>query len=98
MTLVVPEERKLIAAGTPSALRTFDRQATNGPWTLSCTGRSCDGAVVELVAAKGSLPIMVLGTHWRLPPAAAPLMAAKPEHAQPQYLPHATILIGRMRV
>jgi hypothetical protein len=53
---------------------------------------------VELVAADGSLPIMLLGTHWRLPPAAAPLLAAKPAHAQPQYLPHATILISRVRV
>ncbi len=98
LTLVVRKEQRLVAAGVPDSLRTFDREARDGPWSLACTGRSCDGAIVELVAADGPLPIMLLGTHWRLPPAAAPLLAAKPAHAQPQYLPHATILISRVRV
>jgi hypothetical protein len=40
--------------------------------------RSCDGQVATIVTGPEPLDLRVTGTHWRLPPAAAPLLAAKP--------------------
>jgi hypothetical protein len=71
---------------------------TRAPYTLTCTGRSCDGAVVQLDLRGGPVDVQMVATHWRLPPAAAPLRAARPLHARPQYLPDATLLISRVRI
>jgi hypothetical protein len=71
---------------------------TKAPYTLTCTGRSCDGAVVQLDLRGGPVDVQMVATHWRLPPAAAPLRAARPLHARPQYLPDATLLISRVRI
>ena len=98
VTLTAPEDAQLLSAGAQGQLRSVGAKEGKGPYALSCTGRSCEGVVLEMVAGPRPLDLTVLGTHWRLPPAAAPLLAAKPANAQPQYLPHATILVSRTRV
>ena len=96
---LVADGARVAAAGAPGQLRRFDPRATDETATLSCTGRSCDGTLLEL-QVRGNQPVelTVLGTRWSLPSAAAPLMAARPVHARPQYLPDATILVSRLRV
>ena len=96
--LVAPEDATVLAAGAPGGLQKIHAAESDGPYTLSCTGRSCEGALLELVVGPKPVTLTVLGTHWRLPPAAQPILAAKPANAQPQYLPDATILVGRVQV
>jgi hypothetical protein len=99
VSLLAEDGSRVIAAGAPSQLRRFDPGAAPGPASLTCTGRSCDGTLLAL-QLKGTQPLQltIVGTHWGLPAAAAPLQALRPVHARPQYLPDATILIGRLRV
>lgn len=95
--LVASDGTRVVAAGAPGQLRRFDPQARDDLATLSCTGRSCDGAVLELqVRGDAPLTLMVLGTRWSLPASAAPLQAARPANARPQYLPDATVLVRRI--
>ncbi|GAA4041600.1 M20/M25/M40 family metallo-hydrolase [Sphingomonas rosea] len=74
------------------------RPGTKAPYSLTCTGRSCDGAVVQLDLGTAPVTVQLTATHWRLPPAAAPLQAARPRFARPQYLPDATILVSRLKL
>ena len=96
---LVTDGARVVAAGAPGQLRRFDPQANDTTATLSCTGRSCDGAVLELqIRGEEPLNLTVLGTRWSLPASAAPLIAARPAHARAQYLPDATILVSRLQV
>ena len=95
--LLAPADAAIRALGAPGQLRPVSSGGT-GPYRLSCMGRSCDGQLLELLVGPQPLQLTVVGTHWRLPDAAQPLLAARPANAQPQYLPHATILVGRLRV
>jgi hypothetical protein len=96
---LVADGARVIAAGAPGQLRRFDPSAIDDTATLSCTGRSCNGTLLELqIRGNQPLELTVLGTRWSLPPSAAQLMAARPVNARPQYLPDATILVSRVRV
>jgi hypothetical protein len=70
----------------------------SGSYSLTCTGRSCDGQVLELLLGPSPVVLTVVGTRWLLPPAAAPLKAAQPRFARAQYVPDATVLVGRVRI
>ena len=97
-SLIAPAGARVRALGTPGQVRPVSGREGSGPFTLTCTGRSCDGQVVELLLGPSPVALTVVGTRWSLPTAAAPLKAAQPRHAQAQYLPDATILISRLRV
>ncbi|WP_205480578.1 M20/M25/M40 family metallo-hydrolase [Sphingomonas arenae] len=98
VTIMAPEQADVRAAGLAGETRPIRAEGTKGSYTLSCTGRRCDGALLEMVVGTAPVQLTLIGTQWRLPPAAAPLLAAKPANAQPQYLPHATIVVERMRI
>lgn len=74
------------------------KPGTKAPYSMTCTGRSCDGAVLQLDLGLAPVRVQLTATHWRLPSAAAPLAAARPAFARPQYLPDATILVGRLKL
>jgi hypothetical protein len=98
VSLIAPPEAGLLAAGAPESLRAFDPAATDGRFVLRCIGRSCDGAEVDLVtAARGPLALTVIGFHPGLPDAATPILAARPDHARPQYSPDASYAVARRR-
>jgi hypothetical protein len=97
--LVADPGAAVVAAGAPGQLRRFDPGAEGPIATLACTGRSCEGAVLELqLRGTEPLPLLIIGTRWSLPPSAAPLMAARPADARAQYLPDATILVSRTQL
>ena len=96
ISLTVARKDGLKAAGFNDRSVTFAQ--AKAPYALTCTGRSCDGAVALLETDGAPLDVQVTATHWRLPPAAAPLLAARPKFARPQYLPDATVLVKRIRV
>ena len=98
IALTAPEGAAIAGLGIPGQVRAIDSKRAKGPYSLSCTGRSCDGQVVELLVGPQPVKVQVTGTRWALPAAAAPLVAARPANARPQYLPDATITIERMRI
>jgi len=59
---------------------------------LRCTGRSCEGLVIEAVLGNARpVTAELYSTRFGLPPEAAPLIAARPRNAIPQYAPDSTI-------
>jgi hypothetical protein len=98
VSLVAPPDSVLIAAGTPSFLRSYGEGAPDDRWLLRCVGRSCDGAELDLVV-RGADPVefFVLGSRPELPEAGAALIAARPATARPQYSPDSTLSFARLR-
>lgn len=96
--LIAPAEANVAAMGVPGQVRSVDAAQSKGPYALTCTGRSCDGQVVEMWIGQAPVELMVVGTRWALPPVAAPLKAAQPANARAQYLPDATLTVERLRV
>ena len=59
---------------------------------LRCTGRSCDGLVIEaLLGDARPVAAELFSTRFGVPPQGAPLIAARPHNAIPQYAPDSTI-------
>nr|WP_314445147.1 M20/M25/M40 family metallo-hydrolase [uncultured Sphingomonas sp.] len=98
IVLLAREGSAIAGLGVPGQVRTIDAKGTKGPYSLSCTGRSCDGQVVELLVGPQPVQLQVTGTRWSLPTVAAPLIAARPANARQQYLPNSTITIERIRI
>ena len=96
--LIAPPTAKVAALGIPGQVRRITGAQSGSPYTLTCTGRSCDGQVVELWVGPKPIELMVVGTRWSLPAAAAPLKAAQPRNARAQYLPNATLTVERIRI
>ena len=80
------------------ALRRATSQGSSGRYRLSCTGRSYNGQVLQMLVGPRPLELLLTDTRWSLPPAAAPLQAARPAFARPQYLPDSTVLVSRLKV
>jgi len=98
VTLVAAKDAVVRGLGVPGQLRPIDPRQSMGSYALTCTGRSCDGQVVELLVGPKPIVLTIVSTRWTLPPAAALLKAAQPATARAQYLPDATIVVSRMRV
>jgi hypothetical protein len=98
VALIAPPEARLRAAGGGAFVQRFERGRDTDKYYLRCVGRACDGAVLDLIVG-GAQPVAfkIVGTRSGLPPAAAPLVRARPAFARPQYGPDATIAIGRAR-
>jgi hypothetical protein len=69
-----------------------------GDYSLRCTGRSCDGFTFDLLLGS-TAPVdgTLIGNVARLPASAAPLVAARPELARPQYVPDASYALVPVR-
>ena len=67
--------------------------------TLRCTGRSCDGLVIEAVLGEaGPVAAELYSIRFGLPPQGAPLAAARPRNAIPQYAPDSTITRSQVKL
>jgi hypothetical protein len=93
----LPAGADVRALGVPGQLRTISRLGS-GPATLTCTGRSCEGAVFAMLIGKAPIPAEIIASWWGLPDTASPLLAARPQFARPQYLPDSTVTVGRVRL
>lgn len=97
VTLLAPAGSAIRGMGVPGQVRRVDAAGT-GLYQLSCTGRSCDGQVMELLVGPRPVELMVLGTRFSLPPVAAPLKAAQPRNARPQYVADSILTVERVRI
>ncbi|MBV9932277.1 MAG: M28 family peptidase [Alphaproteobacteria bacterium] len=79
------------AAGTAGSTVRFGAGAGKEPTYVRCTGRSCDGATIDLALGGKPVEAIVVGVRNALPAAAAPLVRARPATAQPQYSPDTSV-------
>lgn len=96
IALVSRKKADIRAAGAAGYLRQID-QSDEGRTVVRCFGRSCDGAVLDLVIG-GAEPMDLTLVSWRpqLPAGARPLLAARPKLARPQYAPDGSITVQRI--
>jgi hypothetical protein len=89
----------VLAMGLPGKRRVIDREAEQGPSIIRCTGRTCDGLEVEvLLGTDQPVVAMLVATRFVPPPEAAPLLAARPRDAQPQYSPDSQVRVRAIRL
>ncbi|MEA3063543.1 MAG: hypothetical protein QOJ94_3324 [Sphingomonadales bacterium] len=73
--------------------------AAKDPYFVRCVGRSCDGAVLDLLVGRaGSLALTLIGIRSGLPLEGGTLLRARPANAQPQYSPDVTIGVAKVRL
>jgi hypothetical protein len=83
--LIAPDDARIRAAGIDGFVRPIN-QTEDGKYSVSCFGRSCDGAVMRIVTTQDKpIEFIVLGGKVPLPASAAALLAARPRFARPQY-------------
>jgi hypothetical protein len=99
VSIKAPGDADLRAASIGGVERRFGRGQPEQPFHLRCAGRSCDGATLELLTGSSKpVELVVSAVRAGLPPSAAPLLAARPAHAAPQYHPDATVYVARLKV
>lgn len=85
LALIAPAYAKVRSAGVAGFIRAID-PSLDGNYSISCSGRSCDGALLQLtIDQPDPVKFIVLGSKALLPPSAAPLLSARPKVARPQY-------------
>ena len=87
LLLYFGEKVDVRAAGTGGSTVPFGADDGKAPTYVRCTGRSCDGAAIELGLGARPAEAIVVGVRNGLPPAAAPLVRGRPATAQAQYSP-----------
>jgi hypothetical protein len=99
IALIAPEDARIETAGTAGFVRPIASPGSGGKFSISCTGRSCDGAelTIEQASAK-PIDFTVIGARNGLPPSAAPLLRARPSNARPQYTPDETVAVAHVKV
>jgi hypothetical protein len=99
IVLIAPAAAHIRAAGVPGFMRAIGDESSTGKFTIACTGRSCDGAVLTIMLrGDDSVTFTVVGARNGLPGSAAPLVRARPRFARPQYTPDETVTITQVTV
>lgn len=94
-----PESADVLAMGLPGAAVAIPADGLPTKPALRCTGRSCEGLVIEAVLANPRpVTVELYSTRFGLPPQAAPLIAARPRNAIPQYAPDSTITRSHVKL
>ena len=97
--VIVPAEARIRAAGMAGFVRPAGDSASDGKFTITCTGRSCDGAELRVdLGTANPVEFTVVGARNGLPDAAAPLVAGRPALARPQYTPDETVAFSKVRL
>jgi hypothetical protein len=85
LALVAPANAKIRSAGAAGFIRPIDPNL-DGRYSIGCSGRSCDGALLQLTIDQVEpIKFVILGSKAPLPPSAVTLLAARPKFARPQY-------------
>jgi hypothetical protein len=94
-----PEKARLIAIGLPEGPVAIPAKGEPDKAVLRCTGRSCNGLVIEAVLAdRAPFVAELFAARYALPSQGAALQAARPRNAVPQYSPDETITLRRIRL
>ena len=97
--LIAPAEAYLRSAGASGFVRPIGSADSDGQFTISCTGRSCDGMELS-IDLKSAKPVVftLVGARNGLPLSADPLVRTRPTFARPQYTPDETVAISHVRL
>ena len=96
--LIAARDARIRAAGVTGFVRPID-QNEQGKYFIDCFGRSCDGAVLQLVIGQQKpVEILVLGGRSELPPSASSLLTSRPRFARPQYNRDESISFARVNL
>ena len=99
IVLIAPDDARIHAAGTPGFVRPIDAAAEDGKYLISCFGRSCERMTLEIVIGQARpIEFTLIGVRRGLPRSAAPLVAARPKFARPQYAPDQSIVFTRTKL
>ncbi|HWT11615.1 MAG TPA: hypothetical protein VN231_02580, partial [Allosphingosinicella sp.] len=99
VTLLAPPEADLRFAGSGAFVRPLGSGSAEDRFIVRCVGRACDGATLYLVIGSAEpVEFTIVGTRTGLPPAAAPLVRARPALARPQYMPDSTVTVAKLRL
>ncbi len=99
VTLIAPADAALRSAGIGAYHQRFGEGRPTDRYIFRCVGRSCDGALVDLVIGRTEpVEFLVGSSRSGLPPQAAPLIRARPARARPQYTPDSTLVVRRIRL
>jgi len=100
IVLTLPADSHLRTAGLPGFVRPIGgNDSASGKFSVACTGRSCDGAVLIIDAATAKpIPVVVSGSTNGLPPSAAPLLKGRAGNARPQYVPDETVAAAHVKL
>jgi len=93
ISLIAPEGVHIRAAGVSGFVRAIDDQASSGKFTITCTGRSCDGAELVIEIAGKPASFTISGARNGLLPSAGALLRGRPGSARPQYVPDETLTV-----
>jgi len=84
----------VLAMGLAGQIRAISSDARPGPSSIACSGRACDGLVVEIrLAGQAPVKARLFGTHFAIPREARPLVEARPANTQPQYAPDNSVRV-----
>ena len=93
------ERTKVLALGTPGSMERIPADGEPEKALLRCSGRSCEGYVVEaLLADRSPVNAELLSYRFALPPEGQKLIAARPVHSHEQYGTDQTITLKRIRL
>lgn len=95
--LVGPADAHIRSAGVPGYVRPIADDVSDARYTISCSGRSCDRAELQ-IALHSAKPatFSLVGARDGLPDPAAPLIRARPRFARPQYTPDESLTISHL--
>ena len=97
--MVAPPEAHIRTAGVSGFIRSIASSDSSGKFTISCSGRSCDGLELSIdLDSPGPVVFTLVGARNGLPASAAPLVRERPLFARPQYVPDETLAIARVRL
>ena len=97
VALLAPENADISAAGVAGFVRPIDRSTEHQKYYVTCFGRSCDGLTLQIATGnKQPIKLLLIGSTPALPPAAAPLLDARPQFARPQYTPNESVVFTRV--
>lgn len=93
------KDTKVLALGLPGQPEPIPATGEPEKPLLRCTGRNCNGFVVEAVLAdRRPIQAELISYRFSLPPEGRSLAAARPKNAIPQYAPDSTITMTRVRL
>ena len=78
----------VLAMGLSGQPRAISTKAKPGPSSINCSGRACDGTVIEVrLAGPAKVSARLIGIRFAIPAQARPLIDARPVNTQTQYAP-----------
>jgi hypothetical protein len=99
VTLIAPHDSALHAAGVGAFIPPFGHGTANDDFVVRCAGRSCDGAILEVVSSTTApIEFTLVGTRTGWPEAVSASGPRRPPLARPQYSPDSTITFAHHRL